>query len=117
MELNFKSDADFNYEGLDLVVSAVSRSGHNVVVNGLGKNGTLVGETNDILPGEVVKLTVTPNDGYFLYRISPTADGEVLTIDYSEAVTNVVFFAEAEDILSFRSLLFKTDTLVSFPDI
>ena len=72
MELNFKSDAEFNYAGLDLVVSAVSRSGHNVVVNGLGENGTLVGETNDILPGEVVKLTVTPNDGYFLDGVVAT---------------------------------------------
>jgi len=37
-------------------------------------------------------------DGNFLYKISPTSDGEELTINYTEAVTDVVFFAEAEEI-------------------
>lgn len=37
-------------------------------------------------------------DGYYLYRITPTHDGEELTINYTEDIANIVYFAEAEDI-------------------
>ena len=79
MTINFKSDAAENYVGFDLVVSAVSPSGHDVVVNGLGKNGTLNGKTSGILPGEKVNLTVAPNDGYLL-------DGVVATDKWGNAL-------------------------------
>lgn len=46
-------------------------------------------------------LTSTRNatgDGYYLYKITPTQDGEELTINYAESVANIVYFSEAEDI-------------------
>ena len=37
-------------------------------------------------------------DGYYLYRVTPTANGEVVTINYTESVQDIVYFSEAEDI-------------------
>ena len=49
----------------------------------------------------VLYLTSTRNatgDGYYLYKITPTQDGEELTIDYAESIANVVYYSEGEDI-------------------
>ena len=81
------------------------------VVNNFGeiiKEGSVVEGESDIfaypeyieVDGTLYKASIrnATGDGYFLYKISPTADGEELTIEYTEAVNNVVYFSEAEDI-------------------
>ena len=117
MKLNFVSDDEKNYEGLDLVVSVVSPSEHKLNISGL-EHGAVRGQTTGILPGNTVVLTVAPNEGYLLNGVRAVDKwGNTLKVSggawYSSNV--VSFKMPSSDVDVSVELVQKSEAVVYLP--